>query len=218
MLLSLFLSVLSLNCDITRAAHGQQQPFTFGQSSSQASTLAFSLAHDHGQAYPEESHLKSQPGTHQPLIVFKDRQLGRADLVKAPAAVVKTRPMRVRRPRSQSAFHEARRESRVNGISMFLDWDDIEVPGPDIEDRETLLELAKMTGNAYALDSGSSHWYPLDGKWNTSTPFGWEVDDDGFRGHVFATADNSSVVLAIKGTTLIGGGPTARKDKINDNR
>ncbi|KAG9048726.1 putative lipase atg15 [Tulasnella sp. UAMH 9824] len=218
MLLSLFLSVLSLNCDITRAAHGQQQTFTSGRSSIQASTLAFSLAHDHGQAYPEESHLKSQPETHQPLIVFKDRRLDHADLVKAPAAVVKTRPMRVRRPRSQSAFHEARRESRVNGISMCLDWDDIEVPGPDIEDRETLLELAKMTGNAYALDSGSTHWYPIDEKWNSSTPFGWDVDDDGFRGHVFATADNSTVVLSIKGTTLIGGGPTARKDKINDNR
>ncbi len=50
-------------------------------------------------------------------------------------------------------------------------------------------------------------------------PVGWEPDDDGFRGYVFATEDNSTVVLTIKGTSipLIGGGPTIEKDKLNDN-
>ena len=46
------------------------------------------------------------------------------------------------------------------------------------------------------------------------------TDDDGFRGHVFATPDNSTVVLSIKGTSAAfigGGGPTAKKDKFNDN-
>jgi lipase ATG15 len=53
-----------------------------------------------------------------------------------------------------------------------------------------------------------------------SFPFGWDEDDDGFRGHVFTTADNSTVVISIKGTSaglFGGGGPTARKDKLNDN-
>jgi lipase ATG15 len=53
-----------------------------------------------------------------------------------------------------------------------------------------------------------------------SLPFGWEPDADGFRGHVFATDDNSTVVVSIKGTSagvFGGGGPTVRKDKINDN-
>lgn len=53
-----------------------------------------------------------------------------------------------------------------------------------------------------------------------SYPVGWEPDDDGFRGHVFATPDNSTVVLSIKGTSAAfigGGGPTAKKDKFNDN-
>ena len=43
---------------------------------------------------------------------------------------------------------------------------------------------------------------------------------DGFRGHVFATDDNSTVVVSIKGTSagvFGGGGPTVRKDKLNDN-
>lgn len=53
-----------------------------------------------------------------------------------------------------------------------------------------------------------------------SLPFGWEPDADGFRGHVFATPDNSTVVVSIKGTSagvFGGGGPTAKKDKQNDN-
>jgi putative lipase involved disintegration of autophagic bodies len=50
-------------------------------------------------------------------------------------------------------------------------------------------------------------------------PVGWEPDDDGFRGYVFATEDNSTVVLTIKGTSVpvIDGGPTVEKDKLNDN-
>jgi len=53
-----------------------------------------------------------------------------------------------------------------------------------------------------------------------SYPFGWEPDSDGFRGHVFATPDNSTVIISIKGTSagvFGGGGPTAKKDKFNDN-
>ena len=54
-----------------------------------------------------------------------------------------------------------------------------------------------------------------------SYPFGWEPDADGFRGHVFATPDNSTVIISVKGTSIFwpigGGGPTQRKDKLNDN-
>lgn len=47
-----------------------------------------------------------------------------------------------------------------------------------------------------------------------SFPLGWQ-GSDGFRGHVFLSSDNSTVVLAIKGTTLQG--PTSKEDKFNDN-
>jgi putative lipase involved disintegration of autophagic bodies len=54
-----------------------------------------------------------------------------------------------------------------------------------------------------------------------SYPFGWEPDADGFRGHVFVSDDNSTVVISIKGTSagwLAGGsGPTVKKDQLNDN-
>jgi lipase ATG15 len=53
-----------------------------------------------------------------------------------------------------------------------------------------------------------------------SYPFGWEPDQDGFRGHIFATEDNSTVVLSIKGTSVpwfADNGPTSKKDKLNNN-
>jgi len=101
-----------------------------------------------------------------------------------------------------------------------MDWDEDEVIGPDVTNREALLELAKMTYNAY-LEPSDPTWYNLTEKWNgTSSPFGWEADADGFRGHIFVSTDESTVVLSIKGTSagiFGGGGPTVRKDKKNDN-
>ena len=47
-----------------------------------------------------------------------------------------------------------------------------------------------------------------------SFPFGWEDAADGFRGHVFLSPGNSTVILAIKGTTLQG--PTSKKDKFKE--
>ncbi|KIK59782.1 hypothetical protein GYMLUDRAFT_201286 [Collybiopsis luxurians FD-317 M1] len=71
-----------------------------------------------------------------------------------------------------------------------------------------------MSGNAYALP-GRKNWYEMDPAWNISFPFGYEDPQDGFRGHVFLSSDNSTIVLSIKGTTLQG--PTSKKDKFNDN-
>lgn len=54
-----------------------------------------------------------------------------------------------------------------------------------------------------------------------SYPFGWEPDMDGFRGHVFVSEDESTVIVTVKGTSapwlVGGGGPTVKKDKLNDN-
>jgi putative lipase involved disintegration of autophagic bodies len=97
-----------------------------------------------------------------------------------------------------------------------LDWDEEVVLVPDTRDRDTVLELAKLAGNAYQLP-GAKNWYDVHERWNTSIPFGWGDGDDGLRGNVFATPDNSTVILSIKGTTLWGGGNTSRRDKLNDN-
>ncbi|PLW50193.1 hypothetical protein PCASD_01901 [Puccinia coronata f. sp. avenae] len=107
-----------------------------------------------------------------------------------------------------------------NNITLMnsqLDWDEFETVLPDVTDIETLASLAMMTNNAYTLP-GDDRWYDPGGAWNLSDSFGWE--EDGLRGHVFATPDNSTVVIAIKGTSagLLGnGGSTGVNDKLNDN-
>ncbi|KAJ7067243.1 alpha/beta-hydrolase [Mycena amicta] len=134
---------------------------------------------------------------------------------------LKTRTITTFKPPSFALHAAARRQSMSFGQSLLFEfpWDEEEIIAPDVDDRETLLELAKMSNNAY-VDPDDGAWYELGANWTVSYPFGWEPDADGFRGHVFATPDNSTVVLALKGTSsgfLGGGGPTAKKDKLNDN-
>lgn len=151
-------------------------------------------------------------------------------------ARLRTRRLKTFRPHSQDQFARARWRSSMQGESERVQWEEEEVLGPDVDDRETLLTLAKMTYDAYVQPSDDD-WYDLGDGWqpvweclrerspwsdvSQKYPFGWEPDADGFRGYVFATPDNSTVVLSIKGTSAAflgrGGGPTARKDKQNDN-
>ncbi|KAG8933740.1 putative lipase atg15 [Tulasnella sp. 419] len=150
-------------------------------------------------------------------IIFHDVS---PQLISGSSYSLRLRPTKVHRPRSMEAFQQARIASIQDGKSQILDWEEDEVQGPDTEDRNTLLELAKMTSNAYVSQTDPL-WYNLSDKWsNDSTPVGWEPDSDGFRGHIFTSMDNSTVVLSIKGTSigaLGGGGPTVKKDKLNDN-
>ncbi|KAF9532216.1 Alpha/Beta hydrolase protein [Crepidotus variabilis] len=126
-----------------------------------------------------------------------------------------TRQTTVYRPRSLDVLHKVRLRSLQHSQSESERplWDKLVVEGPDVEDLHTLAQLARMSGNAYALP-GQSNWYDVDGSWNRSFPYGWE-ESDGFRGHVFMSSDNSTIVLSIKGTTLQG--PTSKLDKFNDN-
>ncbi|PVG00299.1 alpha/beta-hydrolase [Serendipita vermifera] len=130
---------------------------------------------------------------------------------------IRTVPQRIQRAKDQNAYQEARLRSLRFQESTSLEWEEKEIPSPDLSDRLTVLELAKLTGNAYAQPN-SKDWYSLDERWNRSVPFGWEREDNGFRGNIFVTNDNSTVVISIKGTSLYGQGPTAGRDKLNDNR
>ncbi|KAF8635613.1 hypothetical protein AX15_000253 [Amanita polypyramis BW_CC] len=151
-------------------------------------------------------------------IVFADVPIHH-DL-QSSSFIVNTRSIRAHRPSSSLAYLEAIDRSRRYAQSSLLDWWDKDVRGPDVESRETLLTLAKMTYNAYLEPSGRD-WYELGPYWNNTHPFGWEPDADGFRGHVFVSTDNSTVIISMKGTSASwivgGGGPTVQKDKLNDN-
>ena len=78
---------------------------------------------------------------------------------------LRTQRVTTHRPVSMDAFHNARMHSMRFRESAAIDWDKIEVEGPDVDDRETLLVLAKMTNNAYLLPDQEG-WYPLGKYWN----------------------------------------------------
>lgn len=92
--------------------------------------------------------------------------------------------------------------ARETGQAQILDanaWSLDEISGPNVTDKETVLSLAKMTLDAYTLEPFSGEWKDVKGGFNYSQSFGWE--GDGLRGHIFADADNSTIVIAIKGTS-----------------
>ncbi|OLN85811.1 putative lipase atg15 [Colletotrichum chlorophyti] len=97
------------------------------------------------------------------------------------------------------------------------DWTTDEVPGPNITDKATVLSLALMAANAYVEEEGQADWEEVGGPYNRSADFGWE--SDGLRGHIFADATNSTVVIGLKGTSpaVFDGDGTTTNDKINDN-
>ncbi|QRV75775.1 Lipase (class 3) [Ceratobasidium sp. AG-Ba] len=142
--------------------------------------------------------------------------------------VLHAKRIKLRKPFSQAAFHAVRENSRQQRSQLIfgsrhnhgqsLGWQEDDVQGPAIDKRETLLTLAKMTNNAY-FHKNERGWYDLGGNWTSDHNIGWDPEVDGFRGHVFLSADNSTVVLSIKGTSagVFGGTRTIEKDRLNDN-
>lgn len=194
--------------------------------------MTLSLAEDSFNTLQFSEHHEFRPGPEGLGFVAVPPSVSLSDIFTSPT--LKSRQTTVHRPRSLTVLHRARLRSLHFGESEKVDWDSTEVQGPDVEDKHTLAQLARMSGNAYAMP-GQKSWYDVDQAWNTvcsrtylyilvysyllaviqSFPFGWEDADDGFRGHVFLSSDNSTIVLSIKGTTLQG--PTSKKDKFNDN-
>ncbi|CAD6896263.1 unnamed protein product [Tilletia controversa] len=73
-----------------------------------------------------------------------------------------------------------------------------------------------MVSTAY--ENSTEAWQPGFGGFNLSESFGWS--ENGMREHVFTSNDNSTIILAIKGTSppfFPGGTDTVRRDKENDN-
>jgi lipase ATG15 len=96
-------------------------------------------------------------------------------------------------------------------------WQPEEVLGPNITDKWTVLNFANMSEDAYKPGRDDPEWVDVGDHWNSSIPFGWE--DSGIRGHVFSDPSNSTIVIAIKGTTvaMFEGNGTSTRDKENDN-
>ncbi len=97
-------------------------------------------------------------------------------------------------------------------------WTVDKIPGPNVTDKDTILNLARMAANAYETDPSSAKWQDITyGGFNHSNSFGWE--GDGLQGHIFADSTNSTIVMSLKGTTtaVFDGAGTTTNDKVNDN-
>ena len=116
----------------------------------QGNLLTFKLRHLH-------AHSGSQ-------IVFSDVGMD-GQLVSEKMFNLRTRRVKVHRPRSHESFVRARWRSLLHAESTDLPWDEDEVEGPDVSDRETLLLLAKMTYDAY-VEPTDKDWYDLGDKWS----------------------------------------------------
>ena len=122
--------------------------------------------------------------------------------------------------RSVSRMQSLYRTARLTGASPTLDaseWTADDVSGPNVTDKETVLTLAKMSWDAYTAEPGTGEWQDETGRFNHSQGFGWEGDS--LRGHIFADKDNTTVVIALKGTSpaVFDGAETTTNDKVNDN-
>lgn len=82
-----------------------------------------------------------------------------------PSLTVKSVPTTVYRPRSLDALLHARSQSLRHALEEEVHWDLVDVQGPDVQDRHTLVQLARMSGDAYALP-GNKNWYDIDPAWN----------------------------------------------------
>ncbi|KAG6335852.1 hypothetical protein ID866_3242 [Astraeus odoratus] len=81
------------------------------------------------------------------------------------ALSLKATPTSVYRPESVQAIEQARYASRFEAKSIPIRWHKTWVLAPDVTDRHTLGQLARMGANAYQLP-GNKNWYELDYAWN----------------------------------------------------
>ena len=89
-----------------------------------------------------------------------------SNLSPSNVVTVQATPTVVLRPRSPALFQHARLRSLHESESEQVEWDRVHVLAPDVQDKHTLSQLARMTGNAYALP-GKPNWYEIDPAWNT---------------------------------------------------
>ena len=134
----------------------------------------------------------------------------------SPSAIVMPRL----RERSAEVIQSMMSAAQTYGSVPLLSndaWSLDEIPSPNITDKGTVVNFALMAGSAYNRDRTDPEWEETRPPFNLSSDIGWE--NDGIRGHVFADATNSTLVVAVKGTSraIFDGAETTTNDKENDN-
>jgi lipase ATG15 len=113
----------------------------------------------------ELRHLHASTGDAR--VVFADVPAAVSVATGSSSYTAKTRRMKAYKPSSFDAYSEARLHSIKFGQSQSIPWSEVDLSGPDHENRHTLLTLAKMSNNAYVYQPGDPYWYELvDGNWS----------------------------------------------------
>lgn len=181
----------------------------------------FTLRHvfHHGTHVHPKLHKRLDVGSNDELSVMAEEQDERS---KPSSFRVRSRRTKIQRlsDRRVAVVNSLISTARLSGLVATLapsSWRLDEVDGPDIEDRDTVVTLAMMAANGYVGEPGTGEWEDVNGGYNFSDSFGWE--GDGLRGHIFADEGNSTIVIALKGTTpaVFDGAETTSNDKENDN-
>ena len=122
-----------------------------------------------------------------------------------------------RRPHIVESYLQSARRTGDAVVLCASEWTLDDVNGPDIADKDTIINLAVMAADAYAPVIREGEWEDVGLGFNQSQPFGWQ--GDGLRGHIFADEGNSTIIISLKGTSpaVFDGDGTTTKDKLNDN-
>ncbi|OQE31839.1 hypothetical protein PENSTE_c001G09591 [Penicillium steckii] len=135
--------------------------------------------------------------------------------------VALSNPLTIQRlaDRRRIVLEEYRRTARLGPAAAVSSeqWTMDTLSGPNITDKTTVLNLARMSANDYIEVPGSTGWHKISGAFNYSSSFGWR--GDGLRGHIYADKANHTVIISLKGTSpaLFDGAGTTTNDKDNDN-
>ncbi|KAI0128559.1 Alpha/Beta hydrolase protein [Xylariales sp. AK1849] len=141
---------------------------------------------------------------------------------RIPPLKAKSQPRKIERlvDRHPAMVDPMVAEARQRGYvlaGMPSAWTIDDVPGPDITDKQTVLNMAIVASNAYVEKPGMPDWEDVGSPFNNSADFGWE--SDGLRGHIWADETNSTIIIGLKGTSpaVFDGEGTTTNDKVNDN-
>jgi lipase ATG15 len=138
-----------------------------------------------------------------------------------PSYKLRSRPRAAARlkDRSKETIESYLYASRLGLATSFAEdaWTTHEIRQPNITDKATVLQLAKIAADAYIEVQYTEDWLEVGTPYNVSHDFGW--DGDSLRGHVFADETNSTVIIGLKGTSMavFDGAETTTNDKVNDN-
>jgi len=154
----------------------------------------------HGTYLHPGLHRKKDVHPDAPTFIVSDGGYARpvGELV-ARSQLTDIQRLKDRRPSTVEPMLAAARELGYPPPSPPSAWVIDSVLGPNISHKETIVNLAEMAANAYAINENSTDWNDINGGFNRSDDFGWE--GDGLRGHVYADENNSTIVIGIKGTT-----------------